>query len=426
MTTKTSRTAARAAGRDGCMLRTSHATPVEATSRAFATACVAALLAASSACSTTEQATQPEERGTLISATPVATMDSDQVSQYLEGFGLDTSQVRFGVEAHQIVYRTIDTTGAPTTASGLVALPVDEDGELRAVAWLHGTTVYRREVASVNPESPDRAAAFLFASAGHATSAPDYLGLGLGPGFHPYDDAASTATASVDALRATRALVERSARRLDERVLISGFSQGGSGAMALGRALHRGEGDDMSVGALAAISGPHDMSGTLETAVTSGIEHVAPYVAYLTVAWHRVHHLYDAPSDAFRAPYDETVEGLFDGHHTGEQIFEALPATLEELFTPPFLETLRHPTGALLGALEEADGMCDWRPDVPVHLYASAGDRDVPIANAHYCKELLEAQGAEATLVDHGEVDHGTSVNLSLPMVVEQFAALED
>ncbi|MGK3982405.1 hypothetical protein WME99_05175 [Sorangium sp. So ce136] len=395
--------------------------------RRLPTACAAALMAASSACTTTTgPATQPAERGALVSATPVAAMDADQVSEYLEAFGLDASQVRFGVEAHQIVYRTIDTDGAPTTASGLVALPVNDQGELRAVAWLHGTTVYRRDVASVNAESPDRAAAFLFASAGYATAAPDYLGLGLGPGFHPYDDAASEATASVDALRATRALVERSARGLDERVLISGFSQGGNAAMALGRALQGGADAEMSVGALAPISAPYDVSGTLETAVTSGIEHVAPYVAYLTIAWHRVHHLYDAPSDAFRAPYDETVEALFDGHHTGEQIFDALPATLEELFTPQFLETLRHPTGTLLEALQEADSACDWRPDVPVRLYASTGDRDVPIANAHYCEELLEAQGAETELVDFGEVDHGTSVNLSLPQVIEQFAAIEE
>ncbi|WP_438025405.1 alpha/beta hydrolase family protein [Sorangium sp. So ce233] len=405
---------------------TRRAAPARVARRSVTILCAAALTAASGACTTTGQTAQPAERGALISATPVAEMDAEQVATYLEGFGLDASHVRSGVAAHQIVYRTIDTNGAPTTASGLVALPVNDERELRVVAWLHGTTVYRRDVASVNPESPDRAAAFMFAAAGYATSAPDYLGLGLGPGFHPYDDAASTATASVDALRATRALLERSARRLDERVLISGFSQGGNGAMALGRALQQGADADMSVGALAPISGPYDVSGTLETAVTSGIEHVAPYVAYLTVAWHRVHHLYDAPSDAFRAPYDETVEDLFDGHHTGDQIFEALPATLEELFTPQFLDHLRHPTGTLLEALQEADSTCDWRPGVPVHLYASTGDRDVPIANAHHCQELLEAQGAETRLVDFGEVDHGTSVTLSLPKVVEQFAALEE
>ncbi|KYF69829.1 hypothetical protein [Sorangium cellulosum] len=62
---------------------------------------------------------------------------------------------------------------------------------------------------------------------------------------------------------------------------------------------------------------------------------------------------------------------------------------------------------------------------MPVHLYASSGDRDVPIANAHHCQELLEARRAETRRVDFGEVDHGTSVTLSLPKMLEQFAALE-
>ncbi|MFC5832793.1 hypothetical protein [Nonomuraea insulae] len=40
----------------------------------------------------------------------------------------------------------------------------------------------------MNEKSTDRAAALLFAGAGHAVSAPDYLGLGTGPGHHTYAD----------------------------------------------------------------------------------------------------------------------------------------------------------------------------------------------------------------------------------------------
>ena len=44
----------------------------------------------------------------------------------------------------------------------------------------------------------------LFASAGYAAVAPDYLGLGTGPGLHPYMDLSSEVTASVDMLDAGR------------------------------------------------------------------------------------------------------------------------------------------------------------------------------------------------------------------------------
>ncbi len=146
------------------------------------------------------------ERGTLVSNTALAVVDADSIRAGLRTFGLDALRVRFGVEPSRIIYRTIDPEGRPTTASGLVVLPSSGDRDLPLVSWLHGTTVYRGEAASVDEAGPDRAIAVLFASAGYAVSAPDYLGLGLGPGRHPYDDIPSTVTASLDALRATRAL----------------------------------------------------------------------------------------------------------------------------------------------------------------------------------------------------------------------------
>lgn len=75
-----------------------------------------------------------------------------------------------------------------TTPSQLVALPKNGARHLSTASWLHGTTVYRKDVASENPKSNDRLAALLFASTGRAVSAPDYVGLGSGEGFHPYGD----------------------------------------------------------------------------------------------------------------------------------------------------------------------------------------------------------------------------------------------
>ncbi|MEU9624406.1 MULTISPECIES: hypothetical protein [unclassified Streptomyces] len=39
----------------------------------------------------------------------------------------------------RIVYRTVDITGRPTTASELVAMPKNDERDLRVVSWLHGT-----------------------------------------------------------------------------------------------------------------------------------------------------------------------------------------------------------------------------------------------------------------------------------------------
>jgi dienelactone hydrolase len=329
-----------------------------------------------------------------------------------------------GVQAFRVVYRTIDPDGAPTTASSLVAVPqAAPGGRLRLVSWQHGTSVYKAEAASMSAESSDRAVAYFFAAAGDVVSAPDYLGLGAGPGTHPYDHHESAVTASVDALRGARSVPGVVDRELDPSVLITGFSQGGPVTMALGKALHNGAEPAFQVGALAPIAGPYDFSGTVAVAASGRIAHATGYLAYLTVAWNRVHHLYDDPAEAFRQPYDRSVEALFDGTHPYEEIGSALPTTLPELFTPAFLDRLRHPTGALHEALNAANASCDWATNVPVRIYHASGDLDVPVANAEFCRQALAEHGTEADVVQLGEMEHGDSMRAALPLVMDQFTA---
>ena len=85
---------------------------------------------------------------------------------------------------------------------------------------------------------------------------------------------------------------------------------------------------------------------------------------------------------------------------------------------------MRNPTGPFREALRVADSTADWRPEVPVTFYAASGDMDVPIANATHAQQTLASHGATSEVIDIGEVDHTTSVVLSLPLVLDQFAAI--
>ncbi|MFH9245934.1 hypothetical protein ACH4LK_10920 [Streptomyces lydicus] len=363
----------------------------------------------------------PATRGAVVSVIPVADLDAKEVAARVAKAGIDATQVRYGVRADRIVYRTVDVKGKPTTASELVAMPKNDERGLRVVSWLHGTEVYRGEVASVNDESRDRATALLFASTGRAVSAPDYLGLGKGPGIHPYGDPKATVTASVDALRATRTFARREGRGLDRRVLISGFSQGGPATMLVGRALQQGVDPYFRPGVLAPVAGPFDLSGFEAAAADDKVERSSLYLAYFATAWNRMYGLYGAPDQAFRAPYDKEVETLFDGDHKASELPAALPRTSKELFTDAFLQKVRHPTGDLRRKLGVMDSTCDWRPDVPVHLFHARGDKDVSFANSLRCRRQLTAKGADQQLSDVGEFDHGTTVLKALPQIVREF-----
>ncbi len=360
-------------------------------------------------------------RGEVVSVVPVEDLRPAEVSARLKAAGFEASQVRHGVTAYRVVYRTVGTGGEPITASQLVALPHSDEDDLRVVSWLHGTTVYRGDVGSMKPDSSDRAVALLFASTGRAVSAPDYLGLGEGPGHHTYGDPDTTVSASVDALRAARELAGRRGRTLDERVLVSGFSQGGPAAMMVGRALQEGVDRYFEPGALAPIAGPFHLSRFEADAADDEVANAALYLAYFTIAWDRLYGLYDSPQEAFLEPYASQVETLFDGHHEPQEIAAALPSRSDRLFTADFLAQMRNPTGELARRLRPLDTTCDWRPNVPVHIYHASGDSDVSLDHARYCRQQLKSNGARQRLVDVGDVDHNTTVRGAMPQVVRVF-----
>ncbi|MBE3009947.1 hypothetical protein IL992_12200 [Microbispora sp. NEAU-D428] len=389
---------------------------------------VLSVTATASAAITRPAATAEAPRGAIVSATRLDRLSPAQVSATLRAAGFPAPEHPLGVDVYRVVYRTTGADGEPTTAGGVVTLPRSRDGRLSFAVYEHGTLPTKRYAPSVAADSDGRLAPVMFAAAGFAGLAPDYLGLGLGPGRHPYMDAASEVTASADLLHAARDLAARHGRTLDGRVMVTGFSQGGQAAMALGRALQQGAVPGLRLAALAPISGPYAVERAELPATLSGdVEpHTATfYLAYWITSMNRLHHLYDTPGQAFRAPYDTKVEGLFDGRHTEEQIAAALPASPAELLTDEFLAQVRQPTGAFLEALRANDTTCTgWRPRVPVTLYASRGDRDVAIANSRLCRDDLVAGGADVRLVDVGDVDHVHGALRSLPRVLRAFQDL--
>ncbi|HEY8982880.1 MAG TPA: alpha/beta hydrolase [Streptomyces sp.] len=371
-------------------------------------------------------ASQSMTRGTLLGVTPVADLSRAQVAAFLEGAGIDPATVRHGIRTYRLTYRTITPQGRPTTATGLLVLPQGGERRLDLVADTHGTMVHRDYAPSV-AEDFGLYAPYLHASAGRAVAAPDYLGLGKGPGRHPYMDTASAVTASLDMLRASRTAARTLGRPLTSDVYGTGFSQGGQVAMALGRELSRGADRHFRLRALAPVAGPYDLLGAEIPALLDGrINDISGeiYMAYFLTAQNRLHPIYHHPSEAFRQPYAGYVEQLFDTHHTEEDIVAKLPGSVKQLLTDTFYKRLHHPDGGLLTALKTQDSTCDWKPDVPVRLHTASGDTDVAIANSLNCAADLARHGVTAPVVDHGDTDHGGSFKLAGPQIVRWFDTL--
>jgi pimeloyl-ACP methyl ester carboxylesterase len=401
---------------------------------------VAGAIAATTAVASTAQAAEPARvspgatadvctranHGRVLSTTPLLTLDREAVSQEFSQAGLPHSTAQYGVKDYRIEYCTISPTGSLTTASGLLALPREPIGhELSPVLYEHGTDAGKTEVPSFLTGTENKIIPAYFSSAGYAVIAPDYLGLGTSPGRHPYGQASSEASVSLDMLRAADVVSRGQMAPLSKQVLVTGFSQGGQAAMAAGQALQR-TGDPWRLAALAPMAGPYDLSGTesealLDPTRTNPLK-ASLYAAYLFTAWKDLYHLYTDPRQIFTAPYAGIIEGLFDGTHTVTDIEAVLPVP-QKLFQPQALALIARPTGRYAAALRDND-VCYWAPSVPTRLYAAHGDLDVVFANAEQCRRQIMAHGGTAQIVDLGNVDHVGTAKASVSLIRTWFTEL--
>lgn len=282
-----------------------HATTTSTTATVGAT--TSPVTTSTTATATTSAATRTpvgaSHGGQLVSVTPLRTLPNRAaVTARLKADGFDPATDRYGVRTYRLVYRTVDAKGRPTTASGLLALPVNAPRDLTVVSFTHGTEVFRGDAPSMSPTGFEPGPAYTYASAGFAVSDPDYLGLGTGPGLYPWMDVPSETTAALDMLHASRAYVTSHGGALRRPVLISGFSQGASAGLGLGRALQDGADSWFRLGALAPISGAYDFGGRPAIRAERGTQKAQPQPPARRQARGAVHRV-DAGRLQPRAPH---------------------------------------------------------------------------------------------------------------------------
>ena len=335
------------------------------------------------------------ERGELLSAKKVKSYTAAQAAKRLKSEGFDATKVVYGVDTYQLVYRTIDRRGKPTRASGLLVVPRNKNKKLKLVSYAHGTTNYRQDAPSTSPENGfGQGAPLTYGTAGFATAAPDYLGLGLGPGEHPWMDARTEASASLDLLRAAREFLPRKGRKARRDVFVTGFSQGATAALGLARELQRGK-KWFRLRAVAPIGGAYDMRGVMLPSMVEGKTQpkmTVAYTAYLLVSWNWKAAIYDRPEEVFKQPYASRVEKYFDGSTPGGVMLQGLPGTMGELLTPHGFDLLKKPSGKFAKALREEDRICsDWKSKVPVRLYYNPRDEQASPENSVSCHAGLKS-----------------------------------
>ncbi len=338
----------------------------------------------------------------------------------------------FSVSSYKVTYNTIDTQGEPTVASGLISFPLNSGcTELPMIEYCHGTVLRQFDVPSEN--NLEATVTKAFASTGFIGIAPDYIGLGVNPGVHPYVHAESQATASIDLIYAAREFLDTMDDLSDNgELFITGYSQGGHAAMAtLKYAQDNDLVEDLGIVAGAPGSGPYNLSESQATVILSDEPYSNPgYIVYLLIGYQLAYgNLYEDLGDIIQSPYDTLVLPYFDGAQNSYNmgvVNAMLPNQVSDLLVDSVLINLanneNHP---IWEALRDNDNF-DWTPEMPLRLFYCDGDEQVAYTNSIITAQTMQANGASDVEAVHAlpGASHGECILPALTGAHAYFTSL--
>lgn len=350
----------------------------------------------------------------LLSSTPA----------FLLGF-IPQIPAEYDVKFYRLTYNTVDTHGDPTIASGAVGIPnTTECNTFPMAVYCHGTVLKQLDVPS--EENSEGLITKIFASTGFIAVAPDYLGLGQGTGIHPYVHAQSEATASIDLIRATREFLETIPVSDNGEVFVTGYSQGGQGAMAtLEYAEENNLNDELGITAGAPCSGPYNLSGSQATVLLSDQPYSNPgYVIYLLMSYQLAYgNLYNQLSDIIQQPYADQVAPYFDGmQNTYDMgtVNAILPGQLSDLLVDSVYTNFQTNPNHPLWEDLRANDTYNWTPQVPLRMYYCTGDEQVDYHNSLTADSAMHANGA-TNVAAYNVLSGGSHGDCVLPALTQVY-----
>lgn len=363
-------------------------------------------------------------RGAIISSELLDSFSKFELQLLITLAGISGVSVENGVEVYKVIYETIDVFGQPTVASGAIAVP-EGSGVYPMISYQHGTVFDSEEVPSrLDLDNIESFATVALAASGLYAVAPDYLGQGDSPGFHPYIVAEPSATVTLDMIRAGMNFAAEQEVGLTGELGLVGYSEGGYVTMATHRALESEPLSGMALAGSAPMAGPYDLSGTmLDLALSTEPHPDTGLIAFVMLSYNRIYQVVEDASELF-AP--EFGAGLVDWFENGAALPSDLPAAPRDLLNPDLALALEgdldHPIRI---ALREND-LVDWTPQAPMLLMHCAGDTTVPVENSMIASESFISRGATGIeFVDAApEEDHTGCILPSVLVAEDWFDAL--
>ncbi len=325
----------------------------------------------------------------------------------------------YGAKVYRVEYESPDVHGDLDTLSGLIAFPENTTNLFPKLSYMHGTVASRTAVPSY--QSTESNVIVAMAGFGYASVAPDYPGLGIGRGFHPYVHAESEAQSGIDLVIAMEEIAANEGYLLNDQLFITGYSQGGHAAMAMTKLVEEKYSNDYTVTASAPMSGPYSISGImLDFVLAENVYGTPAYLPNVLLSMQTAYgNLYNDLSEVVRAPYvdkileyyNEDIDLLELNTFLFNKLTELEGASIAvKIFNQEYIDQLSSdPQHPFLLALQDQD-VDNWMSNTPLRMFYCTGDDQVSYLNAIQADSSMNAMGSfdvESELVGGATVDHG-------------------
>ncbi|GAB3163903.1 alpha/beta hydrolase family protein [Telluribacter humicola] len=358
----------------------------------------------------------------LVESKQVIEFSKEQLSQQLSALSpLLAGLVRNGVKVHRITYKTKNTDGTDITASGAIILPSTTEAA-PMISVQHGTIRSDSEAPSnFSPGTEAYYAGSLFSALGYIIVYPDYIGYGASKDLpHPYEHRESLGSASLDMLRAAKEfLKEQKDIKWDERLFITGYSEGGYATLALQQKLEQEAAGEFNLRASSAGSGAYNKTAFMNYLInnqTSGVASRNSLYLWVLLTYDRIYGLNRPASYYFKEPYATQIQ------QRGKDA--VINVSLSDIMTDQFKQGLADGTDkAFLDAVAD-NNVYDWKPVTPTRLYHGDSDRLVFYFNSQNAYDAMIKHGAtNVSLFPIKGGDHDTSIDKFLLGTLEFFTS---
>jgi hypothetical protein len=372
----------------------------------------------------------------LVSINNMSSFSSSQVTSYVNAYGWNASGMNINpVDSYTVTYKTTDLNGDTVTASGAVYIPQlgGVCNDFPVVIYGHGTEFVKADV----PSNGDYVGqGIFFSTSGYICVLPDYLGMGVHAGIHPYQHAESEATASLDLLRAVREWLDSnpSGAQDNGQLFITGYSQGGHSAMATDKYIEEnGLTGEFNVMGCAPLSGAFDMSGAQFDFIFDGdSNYVVPaFLPYILGSYQAAYgNLYTDFVDVYDPSKSAQIETyLNSGTATYNQWNSYLTTNHYDYMQDSVLQNIKadlnrdtHPINLAL----RANDLYDWVPNNSIRMIYCGSDNVVSANNSiNTLAAMTTAGAADVQGIDiFNGGDHNTCFNPATQYALTWFDSL--